>query len=57
MWGSFGVYIDLPKLEDSEVTMEARFTNVPEIEVRTKQVGYLGQALLHWHVGIIWGPY
>ena len=40
MWGSFGVYIDLPKLEDSEVTMEARLTNDPEIEVRTKLVGY-----------------
>ena len=38
MWGSFGVYIDLPKLESSEVTMEARLTNDPEIEVRTKLV-------------------
>ena len=40
MWGSFRVYIDLPKLEDSEVTMEARLTNDPEIEVRTKLVSY-----------------
>ena len=42
----------MPKLEDSEVTMEARLTNDPEIEVKTKLVGYLGQALLSWHVGI-----
>ena len=40
MWGNFGVYIDLPKLEDSEVTMEVRITNDPEIEVRTKLVSY-----------------
>ena len=40
MLGSFGVQIDLPKLEDSEVTMEARLTNDPEIEVRTKLVSY-----------------
>ena len=40
MWGSFGVHIDLPKLEDSEVTMEAGLTNDPKIEVRTKLVGY-----------------
>ena len=49
--------IDLPKLEDSEVTMEARLTNDPEIEVKTKLVGYLGQALLSWHVGIFWVLY
>ena len=40
MWGSFGVLIVLPKLGDSEVTMEARLTNDPEIEVRTNLVGY-----------------
>ena len=40
MWGSFGDNIDLPKQEDSEVTIEARLTNDPEIEVRTKPVGY-----------------
>ena len=40
MLGSFEAQIDLPKLEDSEVTMEARLTNDPEIEVRTKLVGY-----------------
>ena len=40
MWGSYGVYIDLPKLENSEVTMEARLTNDPEIEVRTKPMSY-----------------
>ena len=40
MWGSFGVYIDLPKWEDSEATMEARLTNDPEIEVRTKLMSY-----------------
>ena len=38
MWGSFGFYIDLSKLENSDVTMEARLTNDPEIEVRTKLV-------------------
>ena len=36
-----------------EVTLEARLTNDPEIEVRTKLVGYLGQALLSWHWGLI----
>ena len=40
MLRSFGVYIDLPKLENSEVIMEARLTNDPKIEVRTKLVGY-----------------
>ena len=40
MQGSFGVHIDLPKLEESEVTMEARLTNDPEIEVRTKIVSF-----------------
>ena len=40
MWGSFEVYIDLQKLENSEVTMEARLINDPEMEVRTKLVGY-----------------
>ena len=29
----------MPKLDDSEVTMEARLTNDPEIEVRTKLQG------------------
>ena len=40
MWGSFGVKIDLPKLENTEMTMEARLTNDPEIEVSTKLVSY-----------------
>ena len=40
MWGPFGVYIDLPKLEDSEKTMEARLTSDPEIVVRTELVSY-----------------
>ena len=40
MWGSFGMHIDLPKQKHSEVTMEARLTNDPKIEVRTKLVGY-----------------
>ena len=40
MLGSFGVNIDLPKLENTEMTMEARLTNDPKIEVRTKLVGY-----------------
>ena len=37
--------------------MEARLTNDPKIEVRTKLVGYWGQALLSWHVGIFWDLY
>ena len=40
MWGSLGVGIDLRNKEDSEVTMEAKLTNEPEIEVRTKLVSY-----------------
>ena len=41
MLGSFEVLnIDLPKQEDSEVTIEARLTNDPEIEVRKKLVSY-----------------
>ena len=40
MWGSFGVKIDLPKLENTEMTMEARLTNDPGIEVRTKLLSY-----------------
>ena len=40
MWGYFEIYIDLPKLEDSEVTTEARLTNDPEIEVGTKLVSF-----------------
>ena len=47
----------MPKWEDSEVPMEARLTNDPKIEVKTKLVGYRGQALLSWHVGIIWDAY
>ena len=38
MWGSFGALIDLPKQEDSGVTMEGRLTNDLQIEVRTKLV-------------------
>ena len=33
MWGSFGVSIDLPKPEDSDLTMEAKLKNDPEMEV------------------------
>ena len=40
MWGSFGMHIDLLKQKDTEVTMEARLTNDPEMEVRTKLVGF-----------------
>ena len=38
MWVSFGALIDLPKQEDSGVTMEGRLTNDLQIEVRTKLV-------------------
>ena len=34
------MHIDLTKQERSEVTIEARLTNDPEIEGRTKLVGY-----------------
>ena len=40
MCRSLGVGIDLPNKEDSEVTMEAKLTNDPEMEVRKKLVGY-----------------
>ena len=33
MWGSFGVSVDLPKLEDSDLTMEATLETDPEMEV------------------------
>ena len=40
MWGSFGVRIDLPKLEDSDLTVEVRLKTDPEIEVISKLLGY-----------------
>ena len=36
MGGSFGVSIDLPKLEDSDLTMEAKLNTDPEMEVTLK---------------------
>ena len=57
MWGSFGVSIDLPKLEDSDLTMEATLKTDPEMEVTPKLLGYWGLKLLAWHVRIIWGQY
>ena len=33
MWGSFGVSVDLPKLQDSDLTMEATLETDPEMEV------------------------
>ena len=36
MWGSFGVSIDLPKLEDSDLTMEAKLKTDSEMEVTLK---------------------
>ena len=36
MWGSFGVSIDLPKLEDSDLTLEATLKTDPETEVTLK---------------------
>ena len=36
MWGSFGISIDLPKLEDSDLTMEATTENDSEMEVNPK---------------------
>ena len=40
MWGSFGVSIDLPKLEDTVLTMEAILETDPEMEVTPKLLGY-----------------
>ena len=36
MGGSFGVRIDLPKQEDSDLTMEAKLKTDPEMEVTLK---------------------
>ena len=57
MWGSFGVSVDLPKLEDSDMAMDARLKTNPEMEVTPKLLCYWGLKLLAWHVGIIWGKY
>ena len=40
MSGSFGVSIDLPKLEDSDLIMEAKLEADPEIEVTPKLISY-----------------
>ena len=31
MWGSFGVSVDLPKLQDSDLTMEATLETDPGV--------------------------
>ena len=40
MWGSFGVRIDLPKLEDSDLTMEARLKTDPKMKDIPKLLYY-----------------
>ena len=40
MWGSFGISIDLAKLEDSDLTKEATFKTDPEMEVTSKLLSY-----------------
>ena len=40
MWGSFGVSIDLPKLEDLDLIMEAKLETDPEMEVTPKLLCY-----------------
>ena len=40
MWGSFGVSIDLPKLEDTVLIMEAKLKTDPEMEVTPKLLSY-----------------
>ena len=40
MWGSIGVSIDLPKLEDTDPTMEARLKTDLEMEVIPKLLCY-----------------
>ena len=54
MWGSFGVSIDLPKLD---LNMEATPENDHEMEVIPKLLCYWDLKLLAWHMGIIWGQY
>ena len=46
MWGSFGVSLDLPKLEDSDMAMEVRFQTDPEMEVIPQLLYYGGLKLL-----------
>ena len=57
MWGSFGISIDLPKLEDSDLTREATLKTDPEMEVIPKLLSYGDLKLLAWHVGIVWDLY
>ena len=40
MWGSFGINIDVPKREDSDLTREATLKTDPEMEVTTKLLSY-----------------
>ena len=40
MWGSFGVSIDLPKLEDPVLTMEATLKTDPGMEITPKLISY-----------------
>ena len=40
MWGSFGISIDLLKLEDSDLSMEATLKTDPEMEVTPKLRSY-----------------
>ena len=57
MWGSFGDSTNLPKPEDSDLTMKARLKTDPKIKVIPKLLCYSGLKLLPWYVGIIWGQY
>ena len=40
MWGAFGVSVDLPKLEDSDLTMEATLETDPILEVSPQLLCY-----------------
>ena len=40
MWGSFGVSIDLPKIEDTVLIMEPTLKTDPEMEVTPKLISY-----------------
>ena len=40
MWGSFGVSVGLPKLQDLDLTMEATLECDPEMEVTPKLLCY-----------------
>ena len=51
MWISFGMHIDLPKQEDSEVSMEARLTNDPRtiLQLLSFSACFVFFVFIHYH--------